>query len=117
MSRVSNKQVLDAIEAMPAAIAAAIAGTSAIDPAISSTEPVGSPLVQATDNAPTVDKAYLSHMTGKLQTRSNDTGLTHVLYARTNKANETKLAYCVADKFAGLTDRRIIGAVATISPE
>ena len=109
MSRVSNKQVLDAIEAMPAAIAAALAGTPA------QSAPIKAETTE--QDAPTVDKAYLSHVSAKLQKRANGDGKDYVLYARKNVAGETKLAYCVADKFAGLTDRRIIGAVSTISPE
>ncbi|KKL46285.1 hypothetical protein LCGC14_2347110, partial [marine sediment metagenome] len=69
------------------------------------------------DQTASIDAAYLSHMTNKLQARSNDDGKDYVLYARVNKANQTKLAYCVADKWAGLTDKRIIGPVKTVSPE
>ncbi len=113
MSRVSNKQVLDAIQAMPEAIAAAISGyqvknVQTADEAATTPTPAGTAKV---------DAAYLGHVTAKLQSRANADGNTYVLYARTNKRDETKLAYCQADKFAGLTDRRIIGAVQTVSPE
>lgn len=118
MGRVSQKQVLDAILAMPAQIAAAMAANAT---------PTGSIPVLPVDEAiqtptPTpekvsVDAAYLSHVSAKLQERANADGNTYVLYARHNKANETKLAYCIADKFSALTDRRIIGAVKTVAPE
>ncbi len=112
MSRVSNKQVLDAIQAMPAAIAAALSN-STIDRAVSEAEAVPATV----PGKVSVDAAYLGHVTAKLQGRSNNDGKTYALYARTNVAGETKLAYCEARKFGTLTDRRIIGAVATISPE
>ncbi len=111
-NRVGNRQLLTAIEGMPAAIAAAIAETTApVAIATPADETVGN------DQTASVDAAYLSHMTAKLQARSNDDKQSYVLYARTNKANQTKLAYCVADKWSGLTDKRIIGPVRTVSPE
>jgi hypothetical protein len=98
---------------MTGAIAAAIAGTTAIAaPAAVDEAPA-----KAETETVNVDKGYLSHMTAKLQARSNDDGKTYVLYARVNVAGATKLAYCEASKWSTLSDKRIVGAVSTIAPE
>ena len=111
--RVSNKQILDALSDLPSAIAAAIAGTTAqATPAVAAEAPA-----KAAAESVNLDKGYLSHMTTKLQARSNDDGKTYVLYARVNVAGATKLAYCEASKWSTLTDKRIVGAVSTIAPE
>jgi len=111
--RVSNKQILDSLNELPGAIAAAIAGTSA-NTAVAA--PAEAP-AKADAETVNVDKGYLSHMSTKLQARSNDDGKTYVLYARVNVAQQTKLAYCEASKWSTLTDKRIVGAIKTIAPE
>jgi len=111
-NRVSNRQILDALTDLPSAIASAIAGTAA--PVAIDTPADDTP---AATKAPAVDAAYLSHVATKLQARANDTKKDYVLYARINKAGETKLAYCEADKWSSLTDKRIVGPVKTVSPE
>lgn len=112
--RVSNKQILEALNDLPAAMAAAMQGTQATPVAETPT-----PADESAGNDTTinVDAGYLSHVTAKLQDRANTDGNTYVLYARVNKANETKLAYCLGSKWSSLTDRRIVGAVKTIAPE
>lgn len=110
-NRVSNRQILDVLTDLPAAIASAIAGSAA--PVAIATPADDS----AKAETPAVDAAYLSHVASKLQVRANDTKQDFVLYARRNKAGETKLAYCVASKWSTLTDKRIIGPVKTVSPE
>ena len=109
--RVSNTQILTALEGLPAAIAAAMAPTAPVAVATPADQP------KAESDTVSVDKAYLSHVSAKLQDRSNTDRNTYVLYARINKAGETKLAYCVADKWSSLTDKRIVGAMSTIAPE
>ncbi len=121
IARVSNKQILTALTDLPGQIAAAMAGVAPVqavpaqdipvlDDAI--TEPVSEETVKAK-----IDPGYLTHVTGTLQDRANLNRVDYVLYARKNKAGETKLAYCAADKWSALTDRRIIGPVSTISPK
>jgi len=113
--RVSNEQILSALTDLPSAIATAIAGTKATEG-----DGILAPVAvdESTDNSTVnLDKGYLSHMTTKLQGRSNDDGKTYVLYARVNVAGATKLAYCEASKWSTLTDKRIVGAVKTIAPE
>ena len=114
--RVSNKQILSALNDLPTAIAAAIAGNTVASPVISES-PIAADATPETADSINVDGGYLSHVTTKLQARANDTKKTYVLYARVNKANETKLAYCEADKWSTLTDKRIVGAVSTVAPE
>ncbi len=112
--RVSNERILTALEALPAAIAAAMGTTASTQTVASTTE--GSEDDNGLDKVQ-VDAAYLSHVSAKLQDRANGDGNTYVLYARKNKAGETKLAYCLGSAWSGLTDRRIVGAVKTVSPE
>jgi hypothetical protein len=126
MSRVSNRQILTALEGLPAAIAAAVSPSQT--PAAEQERCIsGGERVDLTVGETTVadiDGGYLQHVSAKLQARANDTGKTFVLYARVNKAQETKLAYqetklayCEADKWSSLTDKRIVGAVSTVAPE
>ena len=114
VKRVSNERILTALEALPVAIAAAMGTVATAAPIADSTE--SSEDDNGLDKIQ-VDAAYLSHVSAKLQDRANDTGETYVLYARKNKAGETKLAYCLGSAWSALTDRRIIGAVKTVSPE
>lgn len=113
--RVSNRQILDALTDLPTQIAAAIAATQTAAPKTVA-------VAEATEQTPTdktveVDKAYVEHMTlNKCQPFADKHGEDCVLYARKNGRNETKLAYCLASKFAGLKDRGLIGAVAMVSP-
>lgn len=112
--RVSNRAILSALEGLPAAIAAAMAPAQAAAPA-ESTQTMGDEKGETTTAE--IDPGYLSHVSGTLQDRANLNNMAYVMYARKNKAGETKLAYCPADKWSALTDRRIIGAVKTVSPE
>ena len=109
--RVSNERILSALEGLPAAIAAAMAPAQADAPAEIANASKGEQVTAA------VDPAYLAHVGTTLQDRANLNNMTYVMYVRKNKAGETKLAYCAADKWSALTDRRIIGAVKTVSPE
>jgi len=106
-SRTSNKDVLDAIVALTAAITSNVVAAPA--PIVTPAEPEAETVK--------VDKAYAEHMAlNKCQPFADKHGEDVVLYARHNKANETKLAYCLASKFAGLKDRGLIGAVQVVSP-
>lgn len=118
--RVSNRAILSALEGLPAAIAAAMAPAQVSTPEVSvPTLPVDPTLQGETGEkvVTEIDPGYLAHVSGTLQDRANLNKATYMLYARRNKAGETKLAYCAADKWSSLTDRRIIGAVKTVSPE
>ncbi len=120
--RVSNKQILTALTDLPAQIAAALAGAMPAAPAVIPTldpidDAVPTVAVVGEDIKAKLDPGYVTHVTATLQKRANETGMDYVLYARKNKRDENKLAYCAADKWAGLTDRRIIGPVSTVSPK
>jgi hypothetical protein len=111
--RTSNKQLMDAINALPAAIAAAIAAVPA------TAAPVVATVPEAPKQAPTVevDESYKNHvLVEKVQPFANKHGETAVLYARRNGRGETKLAYCLASKWTGLKDRGLLGAIATVEP-
>ena len=112
--RTSNKQLLDAIEGLPAAIATAIAGGSAT--------PSVAPVATAPSTPPSggedikMDKAYRAHMDLKVQAFATDKGEQTVMYIRKNVRGEHKIAYCLASKWTGLKDRGLVGAVATFDP-
>ncbi len=63
-------------------------------------------------DSPKVDEAYLTHQKGKSQAHATDKGCEVVLYARVNKAGETKLAYAQRDRY----DDVIIGQPSHIGP-
>lgn len=125
-TRTSNKQILDAINSLTAAISATlVAPTAAVaapasvaiaTPAIEIVEQQAKPVVEA-GTPVKLDKAYVSHMAnGKCQDFANKHGQQVVLYARRNNHGDNKLAYCLATKFANLKDRGLIGAVQVINP-
>jgi len=129
-TRTSNKQILDAINSLTAAITATLvapkeapelpvltqpAQVAIATPAIEIVEQQAKPVVEA--GPVKLDKSYVSHMAnGKCQDFANKHGQQVVLYARHNNRGENKLAYCLATKFANLKDRGLIGAVQVINP-
>lgn len=124
-SRVSNKQIIEAIQEGNQAnadainaLAAAIAGTQVSAPT------ADTPVVTTADPEPQRDipstvKAspeYLAHMKGKSQDHANNKGEVVVLYGRINLAGEHKLAYCLKSRWTSLRDKGLIGAVAEFTP-
>jgi len=110
--RTSNKQLLKAIEALPAALIAAFANAQPVTQAVAIAQPSAE---QGADEV-ALDAKYKAHMVAKVQSFADAKGESTVLYARKNGHGETKLAYCLASKFAGLKDRGLIGAVSVIDP-
>lgn len=97
--RTSQKDVLEAVQAQTASIDALVAALSR--DAIATTE-TQSPVAVSNDIAETevsVDAAYLEHMTAKAADHATNKGETVILYARRNKAGETKLAYALQERF------------------
>jgi len=111
-TRVSNKQILDALQELPLAIAKAMQSTAPTQPTVETTAPV----VQNGEAKIKVDEAYLNHMTGVWQKFADTKGEDVIGYARKNQRGETKLAYCLASKWTGLKDRGLLGAVKHLSP-
>ncbi len=114
--RTSNKDILEAINAQTEAIGKLVSALS-----VTTTPEVNSaPTVTVEqDEIPStvkVDEGYLNHMKGKVQDACNEDGNDRILYARQNKQNQTKLGYCLADRWTNLSDKRIIGAVDHITP-
>ena len=100
--RASNKDILDAI--------------NALTQAITSTYVKPAPVVeQAPDTDVQVPESYLNLMSGKVEAACKADGLDRILYARRNLHGETKLAYCMASRWTGLKDRGLIGAIKHIS--
>lgn len=106
--RTSNKQILEAINALTAAITANVAAPVAA---------VAAPTAPSGEQEVSVDKAYAEHMVlTKCQPFADKNAEDVVLYARKNGRGETKLAYCLASKFATIKDRGLLGAIEVVSP-
>ena len=110
-TRVSNKQILDALTDLPSQIAAAMASVN-VAPV---TQPVAETAAPVTDTIK-VDAAYQQHMLDKIQPFADKHGEDVVLYARRNGRGETKLAYALKSKFTVLKDRGLLGAIAIVNP-
>lgn len=113
-NRVSNKQLLEAINNLTAAIAA----QNTAQPAPAVTAPT-----ESTEGGIAVDKAYFQHVaTGKALDFANKHGEQVAIYPRVNRRGETKLAYCLVSALAGLKDRGAVrkngsvGVIGTVDP-
>ena len=96
-SRTSNKDVLNAIEAM---------GTSIVD------------ALQSLAAPPKVDEAYLAHMNLKAAAHATKQNAEVVLYSRRNKSNQTKLAYALRSRFEDTIKAQpsCLGVIGTYKP-
>jgi hypothetical protein len=110
--RASNKDILDAIQALTAAITAQVVAPAPVTQPVAEAPAVG----QFTTDTVKVDAAYKQHMMAKIQPFADKHGEDVVLYARRNNRGETKLAYAVKSKFSVLKDRGLLGAVAIVNP-
>ena len=112
--RASNKDILDAINALTQAITSTMVAPKQAAP-IADLPVLTEGVTPAPDNnIHAVPKSYLQHMTAKVTSIAHDKGESHVIYLRRNGAGEQKLAYCKASNWTTLKDRGIIGAVAMI---
>lgn len=66
-----------------------------------------------------VDAAYQTHQNGKAQSHADTKGVEVVLYARKNKAGETKLAYALRNRYDEVVSKQPshLGAVASFQPK
>ena len=96
-SRTSNKDVLEALNAGFDRLITALSADAIAAPSVPAAANVAAPAVGETEVA--VDEAYLAHMTAKAADHATNKGSTVVLYARRNKAGETKLAYALKERF------------------
>jgi hypothetical protein len=110
-TRVSNKQILDAILGLTQAITA----THVAAPAAPAAVPVA-PAAPVDTSGIKVGADYMANRKVAAQAHANTTGGEVVLYARRNLRGETKLAFAVAGRFATLKDRGLIGPVASYQP-
>lgn len=114
-SRTSNRDVLDAIEAQTASIDklvnALTAGSIATQPAVQAGPTTNGGEIE-------VDEAYLQHMTVKAAEHATAKGEEVVLYARRNKANETKLAYALRPRYEDILSKQpsCLGPVGSFKP-
>lgn len=114
-SRVSQKDVLDAIENQTASIDKLVTALTAgaIAPAAPS---VAQPITEGDAPAIEVSEGYLARMTEKAANHATSKGCEVVLYARKNQRGETKLAYALRERFDTLTDKGLIGPVGSFQP-
>lgn len=113
--RISNKDLLDAINSIGPAVAQAIQGTQvAATPAVETT---AAPEQDASEGGVKVPPAYHKRVLAKVQAKTNTDGEARVLYARRNLAGEVKLAYCLASRWGTLKDNGLLGAVDHVKPE
>ena len=110
-SRVSNKQILDAILGLTEVMAAQVATPKPEVQAEVKAEPV------ADETTIEVDGTYLANRKVAAQEHATAKGQNVTLYARRNLKGETKLAYALTERYATLKDRGLIGPVAEYSPE
>ena len=109
--RVSNEQILAALNELPNAIATAIAGAGQSAAATLSPSPNSTPTKDQQQDAVQIDAGYKEHMQSKIQAFANEHGEDCIMYARRNGRGETKIAYCLASKWTTLKDRGLIGAL------
>ena len=113
--RTTNKDIVDAIAKQATSIDALVATLT------TQAMPIEASVIAATPSktdSPKVDDAYLTHQKGKSQAHATDKGCEVVLYARVNKAGETKLAYAQRDRYDSVITGQPshIGAVASFQP-
>ena len=120
--RTSNKQILEAINGLTAAITATMVAPEAV-PTLEVAPEAAPTLETAPDQQPgrpaepkvQVDKAYLKHMVAKVEKQVCEDGQDRILYARRNGRGETKLAYALASNWTALKDNGLIGPIQHIS--
>lgn len=110
-ARASNKDILDALDAGFDRLITALTANAVSAPAA-----IAAPSVP--EGTVAVDEAYLSHMTLKAAEHATNKGEEVVLYARRNKAGETKLAYALRSRFDEVVAKQpsCKGAVASFQP-
>lgn len=116
-ARTSNKDILEALDNGFDRLITALTANAVTAPVAASDN---IPVLVPEDDTPTVevDPEYLSHMNGKAQAHATDKGIETVLYARVNKANQTKLAYALRERYDTVVAKQpsCKGAVATFQP-
>ncbi len=113
-TRTSNKQILEAIEKLTETIANAMVPNQTVktEPEVPTLTPISQPTAEAPAQSVKVAKGYLNHMVAKTTATAKEKGVDYMLYARFNKAGETKLAYTTLDRWSkGLRDSGLIGPI------
>ena len=118
-SRTSNKDILDAILGLTAAITQNHSAPAII------TEPregINVPALEQDVPAPDTDEIkvseeYLANRKVAAQAHANKVSGTVVLYARRNLKGEIKLAFAQQGRFDTLKDNGLLGPVASYNPE
>jgi len=109
-ARTSNKDVLDALNE---------GFDKLITVLTQQAMPVAAPAETASANQDvSVDEAYKAHQSTKAAAHAVDKGQPVVLYARKNKAGETKIAYALAERFTDVVAKQpsCLGALEIYQP-
>ena len=115
MDRTSNKMIADKLDKLIDILTAnAMPSTPVEVPTLELPGSTHDPEVTS-EQTLNIDENYVAHMELKVQAYALDKGEDAILYARKNVRGETKLAYCLASKWAGLKDKRILGAIKHIA--
>jgi len=112
-ARTSNKDILDALDSGFDRLITALTANAVAPVATVASAPPAKP-----DGTVKVDESYLAHMTAKAADHATLKGEEVVLYARRNKANETKLAYALRSRFDAVVAKQASckGAIGTFQP-
>ena len=105
-TRVSNEQVLKALDNGFDRLITAITGAAIAAPTAATPDTTEGGEIK-------VDEKYLAHMQGKAQDHATAKGENVVLYARRNKAGQQKLAYALRPRFDDVVAKQpsCLGAV------
>lgn len=117
-ARTSNKDVLDAIQLQTDSIDKLIGVlTATASQAAVTTAPAAVEATAISGNVE-VDAKYLAHMNIKAAEHATNKGEPTVLYARKNKAGETKLAYALRSRYDEVVAKQpsCLGPIGTFQP-
>ncbi len=108
--RTSNKQLADKLDTLIDLMIAGAQPKAATDTIIESPTTEGGKVK--------VDPDYMAHMTAKAADHATTKGSEVVLYARRNKAGETKLAYALRERYDDVVSGQpsCLGAVGSFKP-
>lgn len=114
--RTSNKQIADKLDTLIGLMVAQAERETEAAPLPVLNDAVTEPEAPTTIK---VDAAYQTHQNGKAQIHADTKGVEVVLYARKNKAGETKLAYALRSRYDEVVSKQPshLGPVASFQPK
>ena len=101
--RTSNKDIAEKLDTLISILTAQAQEQVQTPAVVTGPEPVKAP-----------EPAYMERMESKVQDAVNKDGQARVIYLRRNLKGETKIAYCLKDRWPTLRDNGKLGAVKVI---